>query len=233
MARIDHPDPAAANAAGAARARERRERPRARVRRRGRRLWLRACRRTSARSRASLDGVDLDAGVAVELDLTPQAGRRHRRGAGQAAGSVAAGELPSHRPRSARRHGDGGGGAARPWSEEAPHFARRLAALGPRRFSRPVRRRRRARHPQCRRLGGAGTGLRARGRARLSARARSGRRRARCGAAHDLFPPLPPMPISSSPSRNSARCENCGRASRRPAGSRRRRPSSRPRPRGA
>ena len=52
MQRVDHPDPAAANARGAARPRERRDRPGAGVRRLGRRLWLRPRRLGRRRSRA-------------------------------------------------------------------------------------------------------------------------------------------------------------------------------------
>ena len=59
------------------------------------------------------------------------------------------------------------------------------------------------------------------------AASRSMRRGACCSSGS------PPTPISSSPPRNSARCANCGHASRRPAASRRSRPSSRPRPPGA
>ena len=101
-----------------------------------------------------------------------------------------------------------------------------------RRISRPVRCRRRPGHPQCRRLGRAGTGFRARQRRRLSARARSRRHDARCGARRDLFPAVGgcrPVPDHGEIPR---RCENCGRASKRPAGLRRSRSWSPRKPRG-
>ena len=88
-----------------------------------------------------LEGVDLDAGIAIELDLSPpSAARRVDRRVATAAASgwsllAARGRQCSSRPRSARRHGDRRRrGAA--WSEAAPHFARRLAALARDGFSR-------------------------------------------------------------------------------------------------
>ena len=93
----------------------------------------------------------------------------------------------------------------RPWKELAPTFAALVQRARRPRLSRAVRGRGRARHPQCRRLGSAGACVRARLRRHLSARARSRRHRARCGAPHDLFPPCQRMPTSFSPSRNSAR----------------------------
>ena len=79
-------------------------------------------------------------------------------------------------------------GSPKPWSELSKAFAGMIARTRRARLSRAVRGRRRPHHPQCRRLGSAGTRLRARQRGRLSARARGRRRRARCGARHDLFP---------------------------------------------
>jgi methylmalonyl-CoA mutase len=127
LARIDHPDPAAANAA----ALEELENGAA-----GLALvfaggvgdhgfGLPANERTLGRV---LEGVDLGAGVAVELDLSPPA---------EAVIDVA---LASGRvlspPASSLRVGRDPlgsmaitGGAVRRWNEEAPHFGRRLAAL--------------------------------------------------------------------------------------------------------
>jgi methylmalonyl-CoA mutase len=75
-----------------------------------------------------LEGVDLTGGVAIELDLSP-----HAEAVIDAA--LAKGFPLSPSARSVRLGHDPlgataiAGGAARPWSEEAPHFARRLAAL--------------------------------------------------------------------------------------------------------
>ena len=82
------------------------------------------------------------------------------------------------RLRSARRHRDRRAGAPS-WRNGA---ASSLPPIGDARrpgLSRAVRGRRRPRHPQCGRLGGAGTRLALATGARLSARARSGRRGAR------------------------------------------------------
>ena len=103
---------------------------------------------------------------------------------------------------------------------------------GPR-LSRAVRGGGRAGDPQCRRLGGAGARLRARQRGHLSARARSGRHRARCRAPHDLFPPRRGRrPVSHH--REIPRVRKAVGARRAGVRTRaRRRPMSRPRPRGA
>jgi methylmalonyl-CoA mutase len=75
-----------------------------------------------------LEGIDLSAGVALELDLSPHAeavidATLARRGALSPQGTNV---RLGHDPLGA---GAIAGGAARPWSEQAPHFARRLAAL--------------------------------------------------------------------------------------------------------
>ena len=127
LARIDHPDPAEANAAalhelengagglalvfaGA-------------VGDHG--FGLPANERTLGRV---LEGVDLGAGIAVELDLTPPA-------EAVIDAALASGRVLSP-PASNLRVGRDplgamaiAGGGARRWSEDAPHFARRLAAL--------------------------------------------------------------------------------------------------------
>ena len=127
LARIDHPDPAEANAAalhelenGAG----------------GLALvfagavgdygfGLPANERTLGRV---LEGVDLGAGIAVELDLTPPAEA--------VINAALASGLVLSPPASNLRVGRDplgamaiAGGGARRWSEDAPHFARRLAAL--------------------------------------------------------------------------------------------------------
>ena len=127
LARIDHPDPAEANAAalhelenGAS----------------GLALvfagavgdhgfGLPANERTLGRV---LEGVDLGAGIAVELDLTPPAEA--------VIDAALASGLVLSPPASNLRVGRDplgamaiAGGGARRWSEDAPHFARRLAAL--------------------------------------------------------------------------------------------------------
>jgi len=127
LARIDHPDPAAANAA----ALEELENGAA-----GLALvfaggvgdhgfGLPANERTLGRV---LEGVDLGAGVAVELDLSPPA-------EAVIDAALASGRVLSP-PASSLRVGRDPlgsmaitGGAARRWNEEAPHFGRRLAAL--------------------------------------------------------------------------------------------------------
>jgi methylmalonyl-CoA mutase len=127
LARIDHPDPAEANAtalhelengasglalvfAGA-------------VGDHG--FGLPANERTLGRV---LEGVDLGAGIAVELDLTPPAEA--------VIDAALASGLVLSPPASNLRVGRDplgamaiAGGGARRWSEDAPHFARRLAAL--------------------------------------------------------------------------------------------------------
>ncbi len=190
MQRVDHPDPAAANAqalddlengatglvlvfAGSVSANG---------------FGLEPSAATLARV---LDGVDFEAGVAVDLNLSPAS--RHivrdfaallkNRGIAPAAvdlrfsinpigGFAAAGRSP------------------RSWKELAPSFAAMVGELAGRWISRAVRRRRRARHSQCRRLGSAGARFCACQRGGLSARARSRRHGARESARRDLFPPV-------------------------------------------
>jgi methylmalonyl-CoA mutase len=83
-----------------------------------------------------LEGVDLGAGIAVELDLTPQA-------EAVIDAALASGRVLSP-PASYLRTGRDplgamamAGGGARRWKEEAPHFARRLAALAREGFAGP------------------------------------------------------------------------------------------------
>jgi methylmalonyl-CoA mutase len=83
-----------------------------------------------------LEGVDLGAGVAVELDLTPQteavidAALASGRVLSPPASNLRIGRDPLGAMAMA-------GGAARRWNEEAPHFARRLAALAREGFAGP------------------------------------------------------------------------------------------------
>ena len=76
----------------------------------------------------ALEGFDFDAGAALELDLSPQAGSLldamlargfalSQRGAGVRIGHDPIGTMAI------------GAHTVRPWTDEAPHFARRLAAL--------------------------------------------------------------------------------------------------------
>ena len=136
-----------------------------------------------------LDGVYLDAGIAIESRSRPEraATRRLRSPRWSRAAALRPGAIDYPvRPRPDRR---GGFAAASPvpWPSSRRASRARLP-ISRRRLSRTVRGRRRAHHPQCRRLGGAGARLCARSRGRLSARARSRRHRARRRAAHDLFP---------------------------------------------
>lgn len=77
-----------------------------------------------------LDGLDLGAGLAVELELSPHAeaavDAALARGVPSLLTACAARFRLGHDPLGAMALA---GGAARPWSEQAPHFARRLAAL--------------------------------------------------------------------------------------------------------
>ncbi len=75
-----------------------------------------------------LEGVDLSGGVAIELDLSPHAEAviDAALAKGQALSPRATNMRPGHDPLGAMAMA---GGAARKWNEEAPHFARRLAAL--------------------------------------------------------------------------------------------------------
>jgi methylmalonyl-CoA mutase len=132
LARIDHPDPALANEialrelnggaaglslvfAGAVGAHG---------------FGLPASEQAIARA---LEGFDFGAGAALELDLTPQAGAvldamlargfaSSHRGAGLRIGHDPIGAMAISAMAS-------GANAARAWADEAPHFARRLAAL--------------------------------------------------------------------------------------------------------
>ena len=139
----------------------------------------------------ALAGVHLDAGIGLDLDLGPH---------GAISATRLAALVERRRP-CARRHRPSvsvstrsaplrcSGGSRLPWSGLAPGLNAAISALADRGFGGPICLRRRPHHPQCRRLGGAGTCLRAGGRRRLSARARGGRTCARSRAAHDLFPP--------------------------------------------
>ena len=126
-----------------------------------------------------LDGVYLDAGISLELDLASDQGcgaraRCHR-------------EAPRHppggdrHPLRLRSDPRPGGRRRKPDAVERhrPDFHRCQSRTRGARVSRAVRRRRRPHRPRGRRLGGAGTRLRARRRRRLSARPRSRRHRAR------------------------------------------------------
>jgi methylmalonyl-CoA mutase len=127
LARIDHPDPAVANEialrelnggagglslvfAGAVGAHG---------------FGLPANEQAIARA---LEGFDFSAGAALELDLSPQAGVAldAMLAKGFASPHRSAGLRIGHDPIGAMA---GGANAALPWTEEAPHFARRLAAL--------------------------------------------------------------------------------------------------------
>ena len=137
----------------------------------------------------TLEGFDFGAGAGLEFDLSPHAAAvvdtalakgamRSGRGAGIRVG---------HDPIGASAIGDG---TMRPWNDEAPHFARRIAALLREGF---LGRLAAADGRVIHNAGGsesAGTDLRAQRRARLSAHARSGRRHSRGGAACDLLSPL-------------------------------------------
>jgi methylmalonyl-CoA mutase len=81
----------------------------------------------SAIARA-LEGFDFDAGAALELDLSPQAGAVLDAMLAKGFGSAqrGAGIRIGHDPIGAMAIGTH---AVRPWTGEAPHFARRLAAL--------------------------------------------------------------------------------------------------------
>ena len=76
----------------------------------------------------ALEGFDFGAGAALELDLSPQAGAvlDTMLAKGFTAAHRGAGIRIGHDPIGAMATG---AGAARPWADEAPHFARRLAAL--------------------------------------------------------------------------------------------------------
>jgi methylmalonyl-CoA mutase len=127
LARIDHPDPALANEialrelnggagglsvvfAGAVGAHG---------------FGLPASEQAIARA---LEGFDFDAGAALELDVSPHAGTvlDAMLAKGFASSERSAGIHIGHDPLGAIAIGTDG---ARPWSEEAPHFARRLAAV--------------------------------------------------------------------------------------------------------
>ncbi len=75
-----------------------------------------------------LEGFDFDAGAALEFDISPHAAAviDAMLAKGFALSQRGAGLRVGHDPIGAMAIS---GSAARPWSEEAPHFARRLAAL--------------------------------------------------------------------------------------------------------
>jgi methylmalonyl-CoA mutase len=76
----------------------------------------------------ALEGFDFDAGAALEVDVSPQAGAvldaMMAKGFGRSQGG--AGLRIGHDPIGAMAIG---AATARPWTDEAPHFGRRLAAL--------------------------------------------------------------------------------------------------------
>ncbi len=181
----------------------------------------------------ALDGIYLDA-VALDLDLSPQtkdAGQRiaglvKQRGIAPAATSIRFGFDPIGAAATA-------GGSPLTWNALVPIFNAVISDLAGARLPRPVRAGRRTRDPQHRRVGGAGTRLCAGGRARLSACARSRRRRARSSARHDLFPPdrrRRPVPDHRQV---PGAAELVGARRGRLRASTPNRPLSRPRPRGA
>ena len=178
MQRVDHPDPAAANAealhdlengatglalvfAGSIGAYG---------------YGLDASEATIARVLAD---VHLDAGIALDLDLSPQtkdagaliATLVKRRGINPAATHIRFGFDPIGAAAAA-------GGSPLSWDALTPIFNAVDFRSGGPRISRAVRTGGRAGDPQCRRLGGAGTRLRARRRRHVSARAGSRRHRA-------------------------------------------------------
>ena len=127
-----------------------------------------------------LDGIYLDAGVAIDFNVSVET----RDAAKNFAALVKKrGIAPETRRACAAALNPLGHMAATGSTVRAVERARALSSPGwcrtsPARLSRAVRGRGRARDPQCRRLGGAGACLRARQRGHLSARARSvGRRR--------------------------------------------------------
>ena len=181
----------------------------------------------------ALAGVHLDAGIAIALEFSPHdpgvavalAALVERQGLSPAAVDIRFGLDPLG---AFARHGR----SSAPWRERPPRIgADRRRPVAPR-LQRPVHRRRRARHPRCRRHRSAGARVHARHRCRLSARAGSRRHRARRRAPHDRVPAdrrRRPVPDHREIPRHPA---NSGSASRRAAASRRRRPSSRRRPHG-
>ena len=233
MQRVDHPDPAAANAealhdlengatglalvfAGSVGAYG---------------YGLDASEATIARVLAD---VHLDAGIALDLDLSPQtkdagaliAALVKRRGINPAATDIRFGFDPIGAAAVA-------GGSPLSWDALDADLQRGISDLAAQGFRGPFAPRGRTRDPQCRRLGGAGARLRARRRRHLSARAGNRRHRARCRPPHDLFPACRrrrPVPDHRQISRA---CGSCGRASSKPAGSNPGRCLSPPRPRGA
>ena len=162
-------------------------------------------------------GVHLDAGIALDLDLRPSdkgagaliAGLVKRRGIRPARADIRFGFDPIGAAAIA--------GSARSW--ERAHADLNAAISDLRRgISRTVRTRGRTGDSQCRRLGGAGTRLRARRRRRLPACA--GERtasRSMPRAPHDLFPAAADADQFLTMAKFRAR-GNCGRASSRPAG---------------
>ncbi len=165
-----------------------------------------------------LDGVDLTA-IAIDLNLGPTS--RHivrefpaylkQRGVAADAVDLRLSINPIGGFAAA-------GKSAQSWDELAKSFAGMIGELTDGRISRPVRGCRRPGDSQCRWLGSAGACFRSGKRCRLSARAGGERRRASKKRATRFISGCPPMPSNFSPWRNSARCRNCGRASKRPAG---------------
>ena len=188
-----------------------------------------ANRRSRARSKASTSTPARRSSSISRRKRAPCSTRCWRR----ALPSSHRGDRHSHRPRSDRRRRASARTRRAPWSEEAPHFARRLAALARDGF------RGKLAVADGRIIHNAGGSeaqelafVLAVG-ARLSARARSRRRRARCRAAHDLLSPRGRCRPVSDHREIPRAAEIVGAGRRRPAGLRRRRLSSRPRPPGA
>ena len=167
MQRIDHPDPAAANAQALRRSRKRRDRPDAGLRRLAQRQRLRARRRRRTTLARALDGVMLDAASRIDFNLSPAT----RNAVQLFAALVKSRKLdagrrrPARQPQPDRRLGRDRREPACRGANCRKRFAGMIARPRRARLSRPVRGRRRPHHPQCRRLGSAGAGLRARRRA--------------------------------------------------------------------
>ncbi len=180
-----------------------------------------------------LDGVYLDAGAPIEFTLTREAKDApsyvaalvKSRGLDPASVDLRVGFDPIGLMAC-------GSSSPMPWPQVAPLVCADDARLCRSGISRTIRGRRCARDPQCRRLGGAGAGLRARDRARLLARAGGRRRLARRCAADDLLPAVGRCRPVHDHGEIPRACGNYGRAWKKPRASRRSLLSSPPKPRG-
>ena len=145
-----------------------------------------------------LDGIFLDAGIGIELQIGPQSRMAaihvaeyvKRKGLDPAACDIRFGLDPL-----------GAcavwGSSPYSWAEIVPAVTSAIKGLAAHGLQGPVRRRRWTGDPRCRRIGSAGTGVRAGLRRRLSARDRSGRRvRSKMRKAWSMRG-SPPMPTSS------------------------------------